>query len=1117
MTSNVSDGFRPDNGIHSPLISGWTALAFALVLAYLNLIPLRVTWLPLEQWWQAALSMPWLSLSVARRADWIANLFMFVPFGFLLGTALGGRSARLAVRLVALAVGVVVVVLLAVAIESLQILVPQRTVSLNDVLAASLGGVIGLAVWLLMGRRLWEMARLAAAPGRQALLAGLALYCVFYLALSPFPYDFVLSADELSHRLDSGRHALLLAGSCASWARCGGQVVQEVVVAVPFGMLLAVWLRWPVSLRTFLLAGGLGAALGVVIELVQLLTFSGVSQGVSVITRAVGVAAGALVVGVLQSRGLRTLQLAVRPLATVVLLPYLVAVFVLTGFLSVAWGDWASAMVQLGRLNFLPFYYHYFVTEQAAMASLLQTTLLYLPVGVLLWPWEKPGRRLAWLAAALAVMLAFVVETLKLFALDLRPDPSNLLVAAFAGWLGVSVLEWLSRALDNSLVDRPIAELEGASARAAPVEGRRTTLPRDDGSWRSSSQGAGGVGYASLWVGWRLAGGVLLILALGFALRWPSGAIALTLGVALYAALLWRFPAAWLLVVPVMVPVLDLSLFTGFMLFDELDLFLLTTLGMLLLRGQWWPRSVGLGWAIGLSLAGYLLVVFLGLAMLLPALLQEWGQGFHYAGAWNGVRAVKGLLWAVLLVALLRLCGPRVEVLLRRWLLPGLLLALAATVVLVLWERATYPGLLNLGSRYRISGLFTDMHVGGPSIETWLTMSLPFSMLGFWYARKRWFAPLLLVFLGGLYALVVTYSRAGYVGLGLALALIVLGAVVGLARHAGKRRWRLVFAVVAPLVLAAAALPVMTGSFFEQRMSQVSGDFDLRTQHWEQALAIRGPGVAARLLGEGPGAFPGAYRLHLSEGRVPGNYAVLADRGLLVIGSGDSVYVDQRLGMLAKGEHRFEARVRADRASRLRVHVCEKFVYYSFKCRTAGLPVGVDQFGDVSWTFETGDLGTGPWFARRGLVLSLSNATSGSLIEIDSVSLTGPDGGALLRNGDFSAGATHWFFTTDHFLPWRVENQFIEILFDHGWLGLAAFALLVGVAMARLTAGAIRGRFDDAVMLASLAGVLGVGFFSSVFWSPRLMFMFYLILLLGLLASAEARKDQGLRATTSTE
>lgn len=1108
MTSSVADGFRQlhDRGSHP--VSGWAVLAFALLLAYLNLIPLRVSWLPFDEWWQAALAMPWLALSVGRRADWVANLFMFVPFGFLLGTVLGRAAVSLLGRLLAVMGGAIIVVSMAFAIESLQIFVPQRTVSLNDVLAASLGGAIGLVVWAFAGARLWAMAHAATRPGRRGLMAGLALYCLFYFALSPFPYDFVVSADELARRLEGGRHALLFAGVCASWARCGGQLIQEVVVVTPFGMLLAVWLRWPATLRTMAWAAGLGALLGVVVELVQLMTFSGVVQGVSVLTRAAGVAAGAMVVGFLQSRGLRALQLAVRPVATVAFLPYLVAVFVLTGFASVAWGDWASTTAQLARLNFLPFYYHYFVPEQAAMASLLQTTLLYLPVGMLLWPWDKPGRRLAVPAAVLALMLALVVESLKLFAVDLRPDPTNLLVAAFAGWLGVSVLVWLSHALDSSLTeecahepDRPVA---------APPR-------RDDVRWRFTSDRAETEGWVRLSAVWRIFGGLLMILALGLALRWPSGALALSLGLALYAAVLWRFPAAWLLVVPVVVPILDLSLFTGFMLFDELDLFLLLSLGVLLLRGHWSPRTAGLGWAIHLSLTAYLAVVFYGLALLGPALLQEWEQGFHYAGAWNGVRAVKGLLWAVLLVAVLRLCGDRAEVLLRKWFLPGLLLGLAATVALVFWERATYPGLLDLGSRYRISGLFTDMHVGGPSIETWLTMSLPFLVLGFWHTRKRWFAPLLLVFLGGLYALIVTYSRAGYVGFGVALAIIVVGAAAGLLRHREAKRWRLAFAVVAPLILAAVALPLMTGSFFEQRMSQVSGDFERRVQHWEQALAIRGPGAGARLLGEGLGAFPGAYRLHLAEGRVPGNYAVLADRGLLVIGSGDSVYVDQRLGELAKGEHRFEARVRADRVSRLRIHVCEKFVYYSFKCRSAALPVGAAEFADVSWVFDTGDLGTGPWFARRGLVLSLSNATSGSLIEIDSVSLIGPDGGALLRNGDFSAGAAHWFFTTDHFWPWRVENQFLEILFDHGWLGLAAFVVLVGLAMLRLMAGAIKGRFDDAVVLASVAGVLAVGFFSSVFWSPRLMFMFYLILLLGALASAEVRKDQGLRATTSTE
>jgi hypothetical protein len=52
----------------------------------------------------------------------------------------------------------------------------------------------------------------------------------------------------------------------------------------------------------------------------------------------------------------------------------------------------------------------------------------------------------------------------------------------------------------------------------------------------------------------------------------------------IYAALLWSRPAAFLIVLPAVIPALDLGLWTGWTLVDESDVFILTTLAVLLLR-----------------------------------------------------------------------------------------------------------------------------------------------------------------------------------------------------------------------------------------------------------------------------------------------------------------------------------------------------------------------------------------------------------------------------------------------------------------------------------------------------------------------------------------------------
>jgi len=127
------------------------ALAYTLFVVYGSLVPLKFQALPWDEAVARFAAIPFLNLGIGSRADWVANLLLFVPLSFLwMGVAArrGGstRAVLAALLIVPAAIG------LSVGIEFTQLFFPQRTVSQNDVFAETLGGLLGVAAWLLWGR-----------------------------------------------------------------------------------------------------------------------------------------------------------------------------------------------------------------------------------------------------------------------------------------------------------------------------------------------------------------------------------------------------------------------------------------------------------------------------------------------------------------------------------------------------------------------------------------------------------------------------------------------------------------------------------------------------------------------------------------------------------------------------------------------------------------------------------------------------------------------------------------------------------------------------------------------------------------------------------------------------
>lgn len=430
------------------------ALLYAILLVYASLIPFVLRPRSLETAWAEFLAIPFLELGPESRADWIANLVAYAPLAFLIAAAPGARAAA-AVRSSALLAAIVLCLALAVVVEFAQIFFAPRTVSLNDLLAETIGTVAGaLAGWAAAPRSATLLAALRRG-GRPALRVLAGVYCLAYLALSLFPYDFVIAGHELQLRLAfvsdrlwsvpeaerSVFHALAVLG-------------LSVVAMMPVGALVA---------RTGRANGdGLGRALaaglllGLLIEGSQALLLSGVGDVISILARGLGAVLGAVALMILRRADLPRLRRRLRPLAPLAVPPYLVLLAAVNDLLAGGWLGAAQAASKLGDLSFMPFYYHYYTTEAVALASAASRFAMYLPVGALLWLWRRPGAPGggpiaggAATAALIAGLVSAVFEGARLFKPDLRPDPTNVLIAAAAAGITYAVLgfgwRWLTR------------------------------------------------------------------------------------------------------------------------------------------------------------------------------------------------------------------------------------------------------------------------------------------------------------------------------------------------------------------------------------------------------------------------------------------------------------------------------------------------------------------------------------------------------------------------------------------------------------------------------------------------------------------------------------------------
>ncbi len=755
----------------------------------------------------------------------------------------------------------------------------------------------------------------------------------------------------------------------------------------------------------------------------------------------------------------------------------------------------------------------------------IKSAILWLPLGGILGlvGFARPAR--IWTLAGLGTLL--LVGHIDLLDLASR-DWLDILVVAPSLALGIWLGESTRRAPGWQLAESPVniavpatgdevvppAGVENLANRSAPA--LHTGVARGQMEASVATNSHRGDKTAPLRPG--VVAGFFGLGAIGLALLalfdFPLLPWILGIGLTLYGGLLWRQPLAWLLVVPAALPVLDLAPWSGRFFLDEFDLLMAVTLAVLILRGG---TQIALSWP---PLARLVLATFFGLALVSGLIgLDGWpavdANAFStYWSPYNSLRVAKGFLWGATLLFLVRRTCVDLERF-TRWLAIGMALGLLAVCLVGIWERWLYSGLADRDSSYRIVGLFSSMHTGGGHIEAYMAAALPF----LWLGMRHWKSMLLAAPLLALatYVLIYTVARGGALAFGLIFVILAVGSV-RLAWLAGNRRVQL--APILVLVGAAAILiGGISGGYFQQRFSQTAEDTQTRLDHWSQTLAMADDSWTTRLFGMGLGSFPRVFLARGVPEERPATYGFIASRTgqALRLGSGATLYYAQRASIEAGTTYRLVLDARAEGGPvRLETPLCEKQMLNSRRCVWSNIDVP----GDGAWrryerAIDSGEVGAGSMFSHLPTEFVLSNAGKAGLLEIDNVRLLDTAGRDLLCNGNFEAGADCWFFKTHSHLPWHIKNVWVHIVFEQGWLGLAAFLALTGLALARAAKAAWRGQPLAWVLLAAMVGMFSVGLFDSLLDAPRLAMLLLGFSLLAVAPPWAARKRSHKRRTAA--
>lgn len=1078
-----------------------------LFVIYGSLVPLDYQPFPYDFALEKFKNITYLDLGIESRADWIANILLYIPLSFLaLGTFRNPLKKGWLNKVIFTILVFLFCLATAISVEFFQQFFPPRTVSLNDLIAETLGTVLGILLWFGMGEKFLGYFNQIGQGNWLSIKSAILLFLPGYIFLSLFPFDFVTSMDELGNKLAGGHDTFFIdIDDCReNTFRCIVKWLVELLILVPLGALFA---ALPFVTNRKSLAVVVGFLLGVVIELTQVFIYSGSGQGFSIITRMLGMALGVQVYGFFSGRDLQAFRPWLGRAVWLALPPYILAVAAINGWLEGSWLSIAAAQQRLNETQFLPFYYFYYTTETVALVSLLSNIGTYMPVGFLFWimSLRNPDQQKIhgfWVGLSAAVF-AVIIETGKLFLQTKHVDPTDVLIAFVAGAGTYAVLNRIQEMMQQS----GRADLKGH----AYLKSREYIAD-------SIADDASASDLFPVQKKWLLPAGFICLLILYQIIQYPLKPALLALCVIGYCYGLVRKPLIGLFVLPALLPIMDFSPWTGRFFFDEFDLMILSTLMVMMIlpsgkSGGFPNLRISDMFFTGL----FLLLLGISLAIGLMPLPEIDANSFsNYYSNYNALRIAKGFFWGLLL-------SPYLIHFLREksgqsYFSAGLISGLAAVAIFSIFERWVFPGLFDFSTDYRINALFASMHNGGGHIESYLALSMPFVAILFLVDKHLVVARVcgVLLFVLSLYALLMTFSRGGAIGLSVSCVVLLAGLYVHFSSQ-NKIKVKQSVGLVALLLAVAAtlSLPVFEGDLMKNRLSVAGKDSETRHQHWRAAVDAMDGDVITQLFGMGLGSFPRTFFWSNQENAHPATYRIGSEKGnqYLALQGGDALFMGQYVSLQPHQSIKLSLDVRSSQQNaRLSIPICEKSLQYSFRCVDTEINVPSTQWQKIEKGIQMGDVGAfsgdiaGGWLARPVQLALYAGSDAGVIVEVDNLQLLDAKGQKLISNGDFSAGVDHWYFSTEKHNPWHIFNIWVHVLFDMGWLGLCAFIMLMLYVYYRLIKS-LRQDIYAPILLASFTGFLVIGYVDSPFDAPRLTFLFCVLVIFSIFGCKRPHKS----------
>jgi VanZ family protein len=417
------------------------ALAWALLVIYGSLTPFAYE--PME-WGRAARILQSIieqPPQPAPRSDWATNFLLLVPLGFAaLGALMADRDTtrRRGISVVLVLLGGLA---LSISVEAAQLWFPPRHPAKADVIAQTLGNVLGMGLWILGGQRLTDWTRRQVrGPGAGRLAWLLAIYAAGLLVYSLLPLDLTIRPGDLWDKYKAGQVNLIPFGSWQWTAASVYRAARDVAIFLPIGALVALWPSRGNAEGRLLLRWLAGVALVGLIELMQLFVRSRHSDVTDVILGAIGVGGG-LRLAALWRRGsdggLSGRYLKVASLAAFALL--LMAIYLEPFAFS---ADHQAAFGRLAAMFRVPLEALRQGELLEMVSNVLRKLLLFGVLGALAGEISAAGRKstparvvVAWGIAA-GFVVAAIIETAQAWFPPHVPDVTDIAWGAFGGGLG---------------------------------------------------------------------------------------------------------------------------------------------------------------------------------------------------------------------------------------------------------------------------------------------------------------------------------------------------------------------------------------------------------------------------------------------------------------------------------------------------------------------------------------------------------------------------------------------------------------------------------------------------------------------------------------------------------